>query len=567
MRDQKLALWAIALSLLFHLLLVYYSRHVTIFVGSPSESIEMFVSFDERDFDEYKERIVKREKTPPESIDKQDPADPEKISENTIKDPVVDDIKEIFGAPSELDTQLSPQAPPVEIMTAKGPGQKKLIESFSGPVGPGLGAVNVGPGKNPKGITAPPKFVAPPQPVGLPVPPTLQGARIPSPAGNDPIIRKEEEPVALPPVKLPDEKRIKLAKDELKTIENKEYVDIEQYLDCSMQTWHNKSGQGYFRILIKPNKKALELPVLRKDVVFALDASTSMGSTTMRELRKGIEYCILKLRPEDRFNLIGFETKVTRFTDVLAPANEGNKTAAIRMLSRFRNSGRTDIYSSLVPISLLGGKKNHPFVILLFSDGRPTMGEQNSRKIINDMTTNIAINSSVFALGAGSSRKKINRYLLDLIASRNKGTATFASDYKDVLWHVQEFYKKVSDPLMINVDYLFSGNVGNKTLPTRLPDLYRDGSLEFVGLMGEEREVKIYITGQFSDTRRQATFTLVYPQEDNGTPQVATRYGYHKIYELISIMCAEGETPERLRQLRELSKRYRIPVPYYNIQE
>ena len=348
-----------------------------------------------------------------------------------------------------------------------------------------------------------------------------------------------------------------MAPSEVDAINRRNYQNIEDYLDFKLETYHNPGGEGYFRITIKPNQKALELPVLRKDIVFCVDASRSIGSMTFRELQKGITWCIGRLRPEDRFNLVGFETKDTKFVQGLTLATPDAKQGAMQLLGRFRAEGLTNIYAALVPISQIGGGYNHPFIILLVSDGRPNRGVLDSSKIINDMTENIKVNSSIFALGVGG---KTNGYLLDLLTIRNKGRSFLAPGTDEVDYQVRQLFNRVADPLMINVDYRFSGDIGASVYPERLPDLYRNGDLELVGRMNGEKSITLGVSGQFTDVQRHALFTRSFPEQDNGGPEIEKRYAW---YQIIERMCKEGQSPALAAELDRVAQNHGVPKPDY----
>ena len=562
MRDNRLVLWALVVSLFLHLGFIIYSQQVAIAVGPSSHNAELFrIIFVDSEIPSQQLRAFKTAPREPKEIFENDPVEP-------VPTPKVE--------PPEMDASdlPSPHVPPGGGVDVPDPGEltepdapvpTMYVEADERTLRDSLrGDLSADPRSRQQGVdpAAKPKVVAP-RPASAPPPlPSAPSAALVGLELSGPLESTapqiEEIELEAPDLRPPDEQRNTLAPDEVEAIQSKNIQDIEQYLDFHLETYHDASGQGYFRITIAPNSKALELPVLRKDIVFAVDASESIGNLTFPRLQDGVEYCIQRLRPYDRFNLVGFETDVTKFAEGLVPATDANKVAALRVLKRFRKSGRTNIYQALVPISQVGGGFNHPFVVLLFSDGRPNVGITDSRKIINDMSDQLKVNSSVFALGIGN---KKNPYLLDLLAMSNKGQAFFADSDREVEHAVEQVYNRVSDPLMINVDY--TGELGADVLPRRLPDLYRNGALELVGRMGNEKRIVLRLVGQFGVGQRAAMWVQDYPAKDNGTVRVAERFGYFRIYQIIREMTERGETEALRRELRETSQLFGIPVPYY----
>ena len=70
----------------------------------------------------------------------------------------------------------------------------------------------------------------------------------------------------------------------------------------------------------------------------------------------------------------------------LEPATPLTIADAWDFIDPLNASGKTDIYKSLEPLMTLGTARARPFLILLYSDGRPTLGVRNSRAIINRRT-------------------------------------------------------------------------------------------------------------------------------------------------------------------------------------
>ncbi|HEQ60119.1 MAG TPA: VWA domain-containing protein, partial [Firmicutes bacterium] len=338
-------------------------------------------------------------------------------------------------------------------------------------------------------------------------------------------------------------------------------ISLDEFLTIELFVHHlPEDPRGYFMVRIRPNEKSQALPVMSKDLIFVLDASASMGQRTMAALRTGIKLGLSKLKPEDRFNVVGFKRTVARFRPALVPANPENIQAALRFVDGLEPSGRTDIYGSLEPISKQARGGDHPFIILLFSDGRPNVGVVNSRTIINNLTANVRANTSIFAFGAS---QPMNRYLLDLLSYRNKGFVRFATDFSTTVGQIAEMIEALSDPLLINLsgDY---GNIGKEDIyPKTLPDLYRGGEILIYGRYGQEEKFSLRIVGEARGQQKEYIIDLPFPDEDNGPDNLPQLWAFRKIYDLIGRMCQEGETPERLAEIQRISRTYDVRTPYY----
>jgi hypothetical protein len=364
------------------------------------------------------------------------------------------------------------------------------------------------------------------------------------------LTRSAPKPPEIPQIEiLPDQEKIK------------PFISLDRFLSVELYVYHRpEEATGYFMVRITPNEEGRQLPVMSKDIVFVLDASQSMGRRTLASLRTGVKICLSRLRAEDLFNVIGFRRDVMQYETGLVPATPSRVQESMDFVDELAPSGRTDIYGSLEPISQLARGADHPFIILLFSDGRPNVGVVDSRAIINQLSANVKKNTSIFAFGAG---EPMNKYLLDMLSYRNKGFVDFSKDFREIEGQISNMYESISDPLLINLssDY---GNIPHKSIyPRQIPDLFRGGSIEVFGRFHGQEKFSLRIVGEARGEQKDFVIELPFPEDDNGTGAIARLWAFHKIYHLIGLMSATGETPERLSEIQQLSQEYGVQTPYY----
>lgn len=407
-------------------------------------------------------------------------------------------------------------------------------------------------------VEAPPLDVSAPA-FAVPRPP----AELNVPVMPTPVALVRAEPVivldAPPPPPPPDLSALK--EKVTHSIEAKGYRAIDDYLEITLDTYHDPGEeQGFFRLRFVPNSKSDKLRVMRKDVAFVLDCSRSMGRQSFRRAQDGLKDCVLALREHDRFNVLGFKQSVTRFAETLVRADAETVRRALTFIDGLEPSGRTDIYQSLIPISQAGGGEDHPFMVFLASDGRPTHGITDSRLIINDMTRKIKRHSSVFAVGVGV---KVNDYLLNLLSRRNKGFALFAADVSDIHPTILEAFGTIQDPLLINVAVDFADEtIAGTIFPARPPDLYRAGKIDLYGRYAGQKELVFRFIGRFERELHDAVLVLPFPQRDTAGIELARGWARDKALELVSLMSEVGDRPDLLEEARRLRERYGVPIPY-----
>ncbi|MGI6456291.1 MAG: VWA domain-containing protein [bacterium] len=385
-----------------------------------------------------------------------------------------------------------------------------------------------------------------------------------------PEMNAEQPPIELPPVTeiLPAPRPIRpdfqpmVFREEEEAIQEikQQFVQLDDLLDVQIFTYHHIGGEGYFQVQIRPIAQDERLKVLPKDVVFVLDASTSIGGRRLSVIKEEIRKILDRLRPEDRFNIVGFKQNINLFTPTLAPVSEQSKKEAWMFLSPLEASGRTDIYTSLQPLVRLGTERARPLVMMMFSDGRPTVGVVNSRRIINDLSRHLAPSTSIYCIGTGDF---INRYLLDMLAYRNRGKVAFERSRSELPTVIQSVFNYIENPVLLKVQVFFEGVDNTEVYPKRLADLYMDGELSVWGRLEEgTNRITLRLTGEAFDERKEMIVQVPIPRLDNATYEVARQWAFHKAYHLVGQMVQEGENPVLMQEIKNLSRTYRIGSPY-----
>ncbi len=384
-----------------------------------------------------------------------------------------------------------------------------------------------------------------------------------------PDMEVSEPPIDLPsdtellpsPEILPDDPAsvpLKQEEQEIAQLQD-DFVALDDLVDVDVTTYHHIGGDGYFMVRIRPKAVDERLDILHKDVIFVLDASGSMGRLRMNHVKDGIARALNRLRPEDRFNVVGFKQQVRFFTDTFITATAENKEEAVDFIDSLSAFGKTDIYSSLEPLVQLETGRARPLIVLLFSDGRPNVGIVDSRKIINNLSKFRGPNTSIFSVGTGND---INRYLLDMLTFRNRGRVWFEPDRHDVPELILNVFRYVENPVLMRIQASFANVNDEEVYPKILPDLYLNGELRLWGRLRGETEIPLRLVGEAFNERKDIVFNLEIPEFDNGTFEVARDWARSKIYHIAGKMVYEGEKPVYLEDIRFLSQTYRVQTPY-----
>lgn len=350
-------------------------------------------------------------------------------------------------------------------------------------------------------------------------------------------------------------------RESAKAREESDFTFMDDLVDIRLDTYTpNPDEPGYFRLRILPRKDAV-IEAAPKDVTFILDASRSMQQRKLDLASRAIAETLDNLRPEDRFNLLIFRDSVSSFQAEPVYATPENMTPAKQFLTGLESKGQTDVYNGLLPIAQIAPRPNLAGIILLVSDGNPTTGVRDSREIINRITEVNNLRNDIFAYGAGNTA---NRYLLDLLAYRNKGEAMVSGNIQDAQTDLKAFASGFSDPLLVNLEADYGRIVEEELYPRVIPDFYRQRPITLFGRYqpDKERVFVARITGHSGETVKELLFRADLSKAETGGKDVARGWAFQKAYHIIGEISRQGELPELIEELKRLSNTYAIRTIY-----
>ncbi len=339
------------------------------------------------------------------------------------------------------------------------------------------------------------------------------------------------------------------------------YEFMDDMLDINLETYVPPGeSQGYFRLRLLP-KKDKSPSALPKDVTFVIDASNSIAQRKLDQTVVGLRGSIEQLRPEDRFNIVVFRDNPTTFSTQRVEASPANKAAAIEFLKGVQSRGQTDVYNAIKPVLQEPPRPGIPGIVLLMSDGRPTTGVRDARTIINSLSTENELGNTIFAYGGGNT---VDRYLLDLLALRNKGDSFVSKDISGISKDLPAFFGSFKDPLLVELRTDFGSIDEAQVFPKSVPDFYKERAVTVYGRYdpASQKEFAMRLTGEAEFQKKEVIFKADLAEADSGKDDIARNWALNKVYYLIGEMCRVGEKPELLAEVRELSRKYGIKTSY-----
>uniref|UniRef100_A0A8C5JTJ1 Inter-alpha-trypsin inhibitor heavy chain 2 n=1 Tax=Junco hyemalis TaxID=40217 RepID=A0A8C5JTJ1_JUNHY len=211
---------------------------------------------------------------------------------------------------------------------------------------------------------------------------------------------------------------------------------------------------GYFIHFFAPEN----LDPLPKNILFVIDVSGSMWGLKMKQTIEAMKAILSELRAADQFSLIDFNHNVRCWRDNLVSATPAQVEDAKKYIQTIHPNGGTNINEALLRATFILNEAkslgmldpNSVSMIVLVSDGDPTVGELKLTTIQKNVKQSIKDEFSLFCLGIGFD---VDYDFLQRIATDNRGMAHRIFGNQETSLQMKNFYNQVSTPLLRKIQF------------------------------------------------------------------------------------------------------------------
>lgn len=335
---------------------------------------------------------------------------------------------------------------------------------------------------------------------------------------------------------------------------------IEDLLQVRVAGYTPQEGDGslYFSLQIERGADT-QLPVQPRDVLFIQDSSESMTPWKLDECRRGLKRWLDFLNPGDRFEILGFRDTTIPCFGGWRDYNAESRAEAFAFIDGLRAVGNTDVYQSLQSALAVEPSPDRTLLIVLVTDGRPTVGVIGSSEIIEGVTRFNRGRVSIFSLGGG---KKVNSFFLDLLSYRNRGDALVVKGDEEIPGAMETWARQLRQPVLTDLSYSFSGIDSSEIYPKQLTHLFLDRPLIIHGrLPVDVNKLVFQVVGRAGTEWHDMIFVINRDQIAAGSSRLQQQWAWQKIYHMIGDYIG-GASPEKLEVIRTFADRHGLIVPY-----
>ncbi|MEQ8492964.1 MAG: marine proteobacterial sortase target protein, partial [Gammaproteobacteria bacterium] len=246
---------------------------------------------------------------------------------------------------------------------------------------------------------------------------------------------------------------------------------------------------GYGLLMLYPPEaaRAREL-ALPREVVYVIDTSGSMLGDSIAQARAALLYAIDRLRAGDTFNLVEFNSRVSRFRPQATAVSDANRAAAREWVRGLGADGGTEMAAALDAV--LDGREHAERLrqVVFLTDG--SVG--NEAALLAAIERRLG-GSRLFTVGIGSAP---NSYFMRAAAQAGRGSFTYIGAVAEVGERMRALIDKLEFPVLANLR-LVDAPAGVEAWPQPIGDLYAGEPL-MLSMRFAERPAALDIAGDLA---------------------------------------------------------------------
>jgi uncharacterized protein YegL len=241
---------------------------------------------------------------------------------------------------------------------------------------------------------------------------------------------------------------------------------------------YNDGEQEFFFHIFSPQRSDLGGQAMDKDIIFVLDKSGSMQGEKIDQLQTAFDEIIYQLQPNDRFNLVIFDSIDREYKSDLIYADDDNQTDAVDYIYSISAGGSTNINEAmLTALGMFEYSETRVPIIVMLTDGLPTAGVTNTETIRENVRNANTADVAIFCLGFGFD---VDFEFLKAMALENYGHAQRIYQDEDASEQITGFYDTISTPLLKSLKFKYSTGT-SEIYPTEVEQLFEGAEVVVVG--------------------------------------------------------------------------------------
>ncbi|WP_341646942.1 marine proteobacterial sortase target protein [Thauera sp. SDU_THAU2] len=306
-------------------------------------------------------------------------------------------------------------------------------------------------------------------------------------------------------------------------------------------------------LMLMPPRLPSDGRPLAREVVFVIDTSGSMAGASIAQARAALALALRRLRPEDRFNVIEFNSATRALFDAARPASADNVEHAARWVRKLDATGGTEMAPALA--AALGGGADPERVrqVIFLTDGAVGNEETLFRLIEQRLG-----DARLFPVGIGSAP---NGHFMRKAAAAGRGSFTYIGRLDEVQERMSALFERLEAPMLKDIELAWPDGAQADYWPRKVPDLYAGEPLAVaVALRRASGTLKVGGRGPQAAWNTEVDLGRAAPGSGLGA-----LWARHKIDALLDLLRSGTPEDEVRPQIVELALAHRLVSRYTSL--
>lgn len=300
-------------------------------------------------------------------------------------------------------------------------------------------------------------------------------------------------------------------------------VATDQVTDAFVTHMDGTGKGGFFAMAILPPKAPTEQDIAPKEVYFVMDQSGSQSGFPIAKSKELTLKLIKTLRPNDTFNVFGFNNTVRSLWPESRSVTPTNLAEASEFVKSMDAAGGTQLLEGLK--AALGGKKDPGRLRIVVFNTDGFVGDEKA--ILDTMQKNREA-ARVFTFGIGGS---VNRYLIDSLSAEGRGAAEYVTLPEQAEPAVARFIQRTRTPVLTDVSMETDGIQVEGVQPAYLPDAFDQSPIYLFGRYSQPSSGRITLRGMHGGRPWSKTIDVELPMRGN-SPAIESLWARQQVDDL-----------------------------------
>ena len=232
-----------------------------------------------------------------------------------------------------------------------------------------------------------------------------------------------------------------------------------------------------------------------------------MSGTSIEQAREALTMALTRLTPQDRFNVIQFNSNTSQLYPSAVPVTSRTLAEAKQYVGYLHADGGTEMADALKVA--LNSSDNPKLLrqVIFMTDG--SVGNEDE---LFTIIRNKLGDSRLFTVGIGSAP---NSFFMTKAAEFGHGTFTYIGKIEETGEKMEALFQKLEKPVLTNINVNLPGVVEGEVWPKRVPDLYA-GEPVMISAALSSAQGDVTMSGNVGSEKWQSSVALAGNKTESG---------------------------------------------------